>query len=295
MYARIAYIGVIIMWSTTPLAVKWSSEGSGYLFAVTSRMLLGVIFSWLLLRAMKQSIPLHDRAVKTYLVSGLNVYLSMSCVYWASQYIPSGWISVVFGLSPIMTGLLAAVLLNEDALSPHKLIGMGLGFVGLLVIFGHGYASGPAFMAGICAVLAGAFSHSFSSVLIKRLRAGISGIAATTGGLATATPLFLLTWLILDGHVPLVLEPRSLYAILYLGVIASTVGFAMYFYILTHMDVQRVSLITLITPVCALVMGNILNNEPVGTDVMLGTGFIVTGLLFYEYGRPLFRRMFRMG
>lgn len=294
MYARIAYLGVIIMWSTTPLAVKWSSEGAGYLFAVTSRMVLGLVFAWLIMRAMRQVLPLHTRALQTYLVSGLNVYLSMTCVYWASQYIPSGWISVVFGLSPIMTGAMAVGVLGEN-LSPYKLCGMVMGVIGLVVIFGHGYASGYAFVAGIIAVLFGTLSHSVAAVMIKKLQARVSGTSATTGGLAVATPLFLATWYLFDGSLPEMISSRALYAIIYLGVFASTVGFAMYFYILAHMDVQRVSLVTLITPVCALVMGNMLNNEPVGADVIMGTGFIVTGLLFYEYGRRLAGLVFRIG
>ena len=65
------------------------------------------------------------------------------------------------------------------------------------------------------------------------------------------------------------------------------VGFALYYYILNRMEVGRVTLITLITPVCALVLGNILNQEAVSPGVLFGTGFIVAGLLFYEYGSKL--------
>lgn len=122
----------------------------------------------------------------------------------------------------------------------------------------------------------------------------MSGIATTTGGLAVAAPLFLLSWWVLDGSPPQAVPDRAWYAIVYLGAFASTVGFAMYFHILTHMDVNRVSLVTLITPVCALLLGNVLNNEPVDTDVIVGTGFIVTGLLFYLYGRRLINFVFRV-
>jgi drug/metabolite transporter (DMT)-like permease len=61
----------------------------------------------------------------------------------------------------------------------------------------------------------------------------------------------------------------------------------MYYYILAHMEVSRVSLITLITPVCALVLGYVLNSEPVTLGILLGTGFILVGLLFHVYGRGI--------
>ena len=285
MYTRIAYLGVILIWATTPLAIQWSSAGVGYQFAVTLRMTLGVVASVLLLCALGQKLPRHPQALRAYLVSGLSIYLSMNCIYWAAQYIPSGWISVVFGLSPIMTGGLAMWMLEEESMSPHKLVGMVMGVVGLALVFGHGYSSGHQFFLGIVAVLLGTLIHSFSAVLIKRMQTQLSGVATTTGGLAVATPLFMVSWLLMDGTLPGTITHRALLATLYLGVIASAVGFALYFYILQRMEVGRVALITLITPVCALALGSLLNHEAVSTEVAMGTGFIVAGLLVYEYGR----------
>ena len=103
MKTRIAYMSVVLLWSTTPLAIKWSSEGVGFLFAVASRMSLGLAGACLVLLVLKQVLPLNKRALKTYFTSGVSIYLAMSGVYWAAQYIPSGWISVIFGLSPIIT------------------------------------------------------------------------------------------------------------------------------------------------------------------------------------------------
>ena len=123
-----AFIGVIIVWSTTPLMIKWSSEGTGYLFGVSSRMLLGAMVSTLLLLALARRVSWHAKAVKTYLAAGLGIYGAMSAVYWGAQFIPSGLVSVVFGLTPIVTGVLAALWLNERSLTVSKLVGIVLGF-----------------------------------------------------------------------------------------------------------------------------------------------------------------------
>jgi len=74
---------------------------------------------------------------------------------------------------------------------------------------------------------------------------------------------------------------------LYLGLIASTFGFALYYYILIRMDVGKVSLITLISPVCALVLGNVLNDEPIGMNIIIGASCICSGLLFYLFGQQI--------
>ncbi|MET0109749.1 MAG: hypothetical protein ABW084_12685 [Candidatus Thiodiazotropha sp.] len=49
-----AYLGIVLIWGTTPLAIKWSGEGVGYLFGVTGRMVIGVILALLVLRMIGQ-------------------------------------------------------------------------------------------------------------------------------------------------------------------------------------------------------------------------------------------------
>lgn len=290
MKTRIAYMGVVLLWSTTPLAIKWSSEGVGFLFAVTSRMSLGLVGACVVLLVLKQALPLNQRALKTYLTSGLSIYLAMSGVYWAAQYIPSGWISVIFGLSPIMTGAMASIILKENALTPVKLAGMLSGLVGLMVIFGNSYYAGTKLLIGVLIVLGSTVIHSLSSVLIKSYEAKLSGFASSAGGLVVAMPLFLLTCIIQGEVIPDEMTDKVFYAILYLGLIASTFGFALYYYILIRMEVGKVSLITLITPVCALVLGNLLNDEPIGMSIIIGAACISSGLLFYLFGQQLLNK-----
>lgn len=289
MKTKLAYLGLIAIWGTTPLAIKWSTEGPGYLFGIAGRMSLGLAFVCLIIAVIRTPVPWHRRALLTYLAGGLGIYFAMGSVYWGAQFVPSGWVSVVFGLSPILTGAMAAVLLREDALSPHKILGIVMGVVGLTVIFGHGATLGSTFLLGAVAVLVGTACHSLSSVVIKRIDAQIGGFASTAGSLACAVPLLLLTWYLADGSVPEQIPLLAAASIVYLGFIASAIGFALYYYVLRRMDVSRLSLIALITPVIALLLGNVLNDESISGAIVAGTTFIVAGLVLYEFG-PRFVR-----
>ncbi len=53
-----AFLGVVLIWATTPLAIKWSSGGAGFLFSVASRMVLGVVIC-LVLVALLIAVPLY--------------------------------------------------------------------------------------------------------------------------------------------------------------------------------------------------------------------------------------------
>ena len=292
MSTRIAYIIVIVIWSTTPLAIQWSGEDVGFRFGVTSRMLLGLLSTMVLLIILRGKLPMHQKALKTYLASGFGIYMAMSCVYWAAQVIPSGWISIIFGLSPLITGILAAALLGEDALVPHKLIGICLGFIGLIITFGQGLESGGASNLGILATLLGTMFHCVSAVSVKKINAELSGLSVTAGGLLVAVPLYLLTWFITLSEMPPTIGWRAAMSIVYLGTIGTAVGFVLYYFVLKRMDVSRVSLITLITPVCAIALGYWLNDEPISRSLVAGTACILSGLFCYQFGYALRKRLF---
>ena len=76
-------------------------------------------------------------------------------------------------------------------------------------------------------------------------------------------------------------------SIVYLGVIGSVLGYAMYFYALRHVSASKMALITLITPVVALMLGQILNNEMIDVEVWVGTVMILLGLTLHQWGDRL--------
>ena len=279
-----AYIGVIIIWSTTPLAIKWSGEEVGFLFGVASRMLIGAAVCSLIMMLLARKLPWHREARQTYLAAGLGLYGAMMSVYWGAQYIPSGLISVIFGLTPIVTGVIAAIWLQERSLTTSKLAGVILGVIGLVIIFGTGIELSDGAVYGITAVLVAVLLHSVSAVWVKAISAQIPALEVTNGGLLVAAPLYLLTWLLFGNSWPANVPLRVTLSISYLAIFGSVLGFVMYFYILKHIDASRVALITLVTPVLALILGQGLNNESIQPVVWIGTCCILLGMSIYQWG-----------
>ena len=274
-----AYLGVILIWSTTPLAIRWSGEGVGFLFGAAARMGIGLALCLAIALLWRLPVPWHRRARQTYVAAGLGIFGTLFLCYWAAQFVPSGWVSVLFGLSPMMTGVMALIWLGENPFTPTKVSGMVAGVVGLAVIFaGAGGAEHAAL--GIVAILAGVAIQCASAVWVKRLGAGVPPFAQTVGGLLVAAPLFGIAWAAF-GTPPAVVPERVAGAIAYLAVMGSVVGFSLYYYMLSRMDTGRVALITLITPVLALLIGNTLNGEEITARVALGSTLILFGLALY--------------
>jgi len=277
-----AYLGVILIWSTTPLAIQWSGADGNYLFGLMARMVIGLLVTLALISVMGRAIPRHKGAIWSYLVAGCGLFGAMSATYWGAQYIPSGLLSVIFGLSPVLTTMMSILWLNEKRLSIVRLFAIALSLSGLGIIFLFQKDVDEIGLYGIAAILFAVTIHSATSVWIKRIDSALSPLALNSGSLLVAVPLFVISWLVFGDRMPIALSEHSIWAIGYLGVMGSAVGFVLYYYILHHMSATIISLITLITPVVALWLGSSFNNEALGNNALIGTVTIIFALLLFQ-------------
>ncbi len=284
-----AYMGIVLIWATTPLAIKWSNDGSDFLLAVSTRMSIGFAFCLLLLVLFRVPMRWDRKAVSSYVTAGLGMFGAMMSVYWGAQYIPSGLISVLYGLTPMVIGLFAALWLGEPFFTPSKILGLLLAVGGLAEIFLPQDAGLPIRAYGVIGVLMSVFIHSLSSVWIKRIGAQIHPLALNSGALAIAVPLYIASWLLFGHGIPERLPQHTMGAILYLAVVGTVLGFNLYFYVLKRVPATMIGLITLITPMLALLLGRTLNGEQTGINVWIGTATILSGLALYLWGGRLFR------
>ncbi len=290
MAIKLAFLGVIIIWSTTPLGIKWSGDDVGFLFGVTARMMLGVLVAGVLLIVLRIPFPLHRQALHAYLASGVGIYFAMLFAYWAASYIPSGWIAVIWGVSPVFAGVLGSLVLGEKALVLHRMLGVVAGIAGLAIIFLQGATIGEHTALGVILALIGVIAQVATAVWIKHIKADLPGLVMTTGGLAVSIIPFILSWWIVDGTLPESVPLKASGSIIYLAIMGSVLGFSLYFFLLNHVEASKVALITLVTPVSALLLGSWLNNEALTAWVFVGTALILSGLASYQWGECLMNR-----
>lgn len=282
---QLAYAIVVLIWATTPLAIQWGAQDTGFAFAAMSRMALGMVFALLVLTLLRTRLPLHRRALLSYACAGGGLFVTMLCVYWGAQRLDSGLMAVIFGLSPLATSLLATLWLREGGLSPGRIIGMLMGLAGLALIFADRQnAAGEAGWPGIAVLLFAVLVNAATLVGLKRIADDSPPLATATGSLLVSAPLFILAWWLSGGQLPESLSLRGGLSILYLGLFGSVLGFALYYHIVRHLTAAQVALILVITPVMALLIGRLFNDEQLPSQVWLGSAVICCGLWLHQRG-----------
>jgi len=284
LHIPIAFFIVAAIWSTTPLAIQWSSDQTPITSAAL-RMLLGVLFCSLSMLASKIKLDIGRQAILLFLVGGGSIFFSMSLVYWSAQSIPSGWIAVLFGLSPLFTGLFSIFIDTNSRLTTVRICGIVIGLLGLFLVFKAGLSVDPETVFGVMLVIIAVLISASSSVLIQHLskKTVLSGMHLTTGSLLVATPLLAFAAVIFEPIHQISYSTRAIAAIFYLGLIGTGIGFSLYYFLLKHCHANDVAMITLVTPISALLLGNWFNNETIMPSVWLGAGCVCVGLLLYKH------------
>ena len=276
----LAYVLVVLIWATTPLAIQWSSDSISFIAAALSRMMIAVAFALPILFALRRRL-FPPGAWKVYLAGSIGIFPNMPIVYWSAQFIPSGLVAVIFAMSPFVTGVLSLLILRENPFTVRRVLALIMALAGLSVIFYGQLRIDHQGLYGIGGILLSCVLFSFSSVWMKRLNENTEAFAQMTGSLLFSLPGLVFTWWWLDGQLPASMSDKTLGAVAYLAIFGSLLGYTLFFFILKRLSASVVSLVTLMTPLLALLLGVWIADERFTFQLLLGAGMVILALLLY--------------
>jgi drug/metabolite transporter (DMT)-like permease len=217
--------------------------------------------------------------------------LPFSLITWGQQYIDSGLSGILMAIMPIATLSLAHFLVPGERLTPYRVTGFVLGFIGVVVIMGTesllSSIVGGKQILPILAVLGGAFCFAVAAIL-ARLRPpsdGVSGAAATTLIATVMVTPFALGpgQALLQGA-----SASSIVSLAVLGVFSTALGGVLYFRLVKTAGPAFVSQLNYFIPLWAVLAGMVFLNEHPQARHLLALVLILGGVLVsqFEYRRP---------
>ncbi len=276
----VGFTVISLIWGSTWLAIKVGLDSVPPFYAVALRFTIASVVLWILVRVRKERINYSKNALLLYVsLAFLSFSFPYALVYWGEQYIASGLASVLFAAYPFVVAVASHLMLPSERLTFYKLAGIGLGFVGVLVIFWSDLGLGSASAAGMAAILVSTLLQGISLVIVKRMHQDISATVMTFGGMTIGTVIMYILAFLFDHASAIHLDEKGIVSILYLGTFGSVVTFVVYYWLLKHVEAVYLSLVTFVTPVLAVVLGAVLLGESFSWRVVLGSAFILAGIL----------------
>ena len=247
-----------------------------------------ILVPWLIWRGMR--LPRDAAIWRAFLVMGLfNNVLPFCLIVWGQGHISSGQAAILNATSPIFTVIVAHLLTEDERMTPARLVGVLLSFAGVAVMVGGGLTddSGTT-LAAYCALLGASLSYGYAFVFGRRFRnLGVAPMTTAAGQLVSSSLLLLPLWLMLDQ--PWQMAPpgmATVLAVLGLASISTAFAYGLYFRILTSAGATNLSLVTILIPPGAILLGVAFLGEELLARHLAGLGLIIAGLVVND-GRLL--------
>ncbi|ENX03974.1 EamA family transporter [Acinetobacter modestus] len=273
---------LVFIWATTPLAIVWSVTDLHPMWALVLRFFIALPLAVSVLLLLKVKFPIHKVALSSYVAGSLSLIGSQIFTYAATPYLSSGLIALMFGLAPIMAGLIGRFGFQQK-LASLQWLGMGTSIIGLAMICLSG-SQKHVQPIGIVLMLMSVFAYSLSIFLVKKINADVQPMAQATGSILVSTILAILLlpwiWQHAPTHFP---STKSLLALTYTVVMASLIAMFCYFKLVQNLKATTLSLTTVMTPMLAILIGAYLNHEQLSAQVFVGASVILLGLCLYFY------------
>ncbi len=268
-----------LIWSSTWLMIKIGLRGAPPVTAAGLRFFLAALIILGILRRFRIRLP-RSRAFfwLTLYLGVFQLAVPYALVYRAEQYLTAGLTAVLFSTMPLMVAILARIVLG-DPLTPSKLFGIVAGVAGVYVIFADSLSvGGRAGAYGVLAALGSAFLASLSSVIVKKYSRTYPPFATISLPHVYGAVLLLASGAAFEKEAPIGWGALTYFTVVYLAVLGSVVAFALYFWIIKHIDVTVLSYQTFVIPVLAVLLGWIFLRETVTIYTAIGGLLVLAGI-----------------
>ena len=212
------------------------------------------------------------------LLMGGNLTLS-----WAELVVPSGLAALIVAITPLWFLVLDSLLLGDHHISGRGKAGLGLGILGLLVLFYPQLTSSTALsrkeLWASVSLIGGSFSWALGSVLSKRWQSGVDVFSATAWQVTAAGVGNFILALALGDLSRVVWTARGIGATLYLVVCGSWIGYTAYIWLLEHVPTSKVSTYAYVNPVVAVFLGWLILHERVDRFILAGSAIVVLSVV----------------
>ncbi len=267
-----------ILWGIPYLFIKVAvDEDTGYAPAIVvfGRVLIGAII--LLPLAFKdRSIFAALRGIKyVAFYALLEMVIPWILIGTAEQKISSGLAGLLIASVPIWSNLITYFQGDKDALKANRIVGIGIGFLGVVLIVGIETFTGSSDPLSILMVIIAAIAYSYAIIMIRNKLPDVSGIAINAVAMALTAIFYLpFTIALWPDHT---VSPEATYSVIALGILSTGLAFAIFFSLIADIGPTRASLVTYWNTAIAVLLGVIILSEPLTVGLGIGLPLVMLG------------------
>ena len=275
------WIVLCLIWGSTWIFIKIGLNDLPPITFASARFLLSVVVLVPVIYFQKLPLPKTPREWRLIALTGfLQFSLNYSAVFWAEQYISSGLAAVLQAMITVFGLVLAWIFLPAERITPLKIIAVAIGIIGVAVIFADQLRveSVLAFAASV-AIVVGAYAAAQASILIKAKGTDLHPASLLCAQMICGLPAILIYALLQEGN-PFAHRwtGTAAFSVLYLSLLGTIAAFWLYYWLLVRIESTKAMMISLVTPLLAVVIGNLVLGETLPPQTLVGGMLILAAI-----------------
>jgi drug/metabolite transporter (DMT)-like permease len=275
----IVFILLGAIWSSSFMWIKIAVQEVGPITLVAFRALFGLLFGVAVIFIQRVSWPRTFSAWLPLLVVGLtNVAIPFFLISWGEKSIDSAVASILDATVPLFTILLAHFLLDDDKMTMPKVLGLVIGFLGIIVLMSKDLGSSSSSLLGQLAVVVASMFYAGSAVYVRKTTEEVPGVVRSAGPLVSAAGTMWLATFLFERPVTIPHLGITWIALLFLGVLGSGLAFVLAYYLIHEIGPTRTTMVTYLFPLGGVILGVAVLREQLTWQVIAGATLIIASL-----------------
>ena len=277
-----------VIWGASFLLIAIGVEEVSPFQLVFMRTGIAAIGMLAVLYARGRRLPTGRGLIPLLALGLINVTIPFALITWGEETVASGVASVLNSTAALFTLLVSALVFRQEAFTARKLIGLLIGFGGVVVLASRNFEDGmlqTSSLIGQLAILLAAMFYAFGGSYSYRLTlrqldpqmvatGSMVFAALSSGALMLLAPMF--------GGAPLTplaeIPPNALWSIVVLGLVNTCLAYMIFYWIIKHLGASRASMVTYVAPVVGLSLGAIVLGETMDVRLLGGAALILSGI-----------------
>ena len=281
----LVFIVLGLIWSSSFLWIKIGVQEIGPMSLTAFRMLFGALTAVLIGIYQGVQWPRDAKTWRDFAILGpASLAIPIFFISWGEQTIDSAVASILNATVPLFTIFIAHFFLYDDKMTAQKILGLLIGFAGVVVLMSEDITSGAqTSILGQGAVILASLFYAGSAVFARRVTRHIDGTVRGALPLVTSAVFMWALGPLAERPFEFPSLPLTWTAILWLGILGSGLAVIMLYYLIHEIGPTRTSMVTYLFPVGGVILGVVFLDEHLSWQLVAGTVLIILSLVVVNW------------
>jgi drug/metabolite transporter (DMT)-like permease len=283
-----------IMWGTSYAFIKLGVDNGLPTFTlIATRLAIGLALLATVVVITKTPLPRDPRTYgHLFVMAVINVVIPFTLITTAERSVDSAIAAILNGAMPLIVIVLAALVFHDEPITLNRLVGLVVGYVGVIVLVAPGLTASTATgssVGGEIALLGSTVCYAIGAVYSRRMlrSRGLRPVVPAVFQVAFALVMIGILAVVYEEPFGVAWNGNAVLAVVWLGLLGSGLAYLVQFRLLSRIGATGTSQLSYLLPVVGLISGAVMLGEQIDAVVLAGTALVLGGvaLVNSRYGQ----------